>query len=324
MLDELARLRRAMNEAYAKGNLPRYARSLRKAAAMGDAVSMARLAVHYLGGLTTRSGRVVIVKSFARALRSFRAAAEPGRIAELMRLRDSIHDAHANGDLRSYARYLRDAAKLNEPDSMTTLAMHLLDDLKSKSGRMVILKDSRRAERLFRAAAKLGNTTAMLSLGAMVGNRDLARRRNGERLKLPTEALRWEQRAAALGDELAQFNLAMSSLNAGRPSESVRRFRARASRDNDALFEVAKAELWGRGTKQNVRAAMRKLEWLAKNGDDMDELTRGDVMVLLARTLSEGWLVPRDFGTAVRWLKRAVRETRCAEARGRLAELGVR
>jgi TPR repeat protein len=321
MNDEVRELRRAMNDAWAKHDLSRTVRLLREAAALNDPESMTSLARLLDDGMRSRTGRVLVAKSAAKAERLYRAAANLGDPNAMVRLAWILY---AKRDLPGHVRLLREAASLKNPEAMTDLATHFRDGLAARSGRMLIARSAAKAEPLYRAAAELGNPTAMVCLGAILGRRDLARRRAGKRLKLPTEAMRWEQRAVASGDDFARFNLAISYLNSGRATEAVRRFRALAPRDSDALFEVARAELWGRGTRQNARAAVKKLRWLAENAKDLDELTRGDIMVLLARTLSEGWLVPRDFDAAVRWLKRAAKEENCAEARGRLEDLGIR
>ena len=118
-------------------------------------------------------------------------------------------------------------------------------------------------------------------------------------------------RAIRKGYSTAMHNLALKYLNAGAHTKAVRWYRraatARIDPDESALLEVARAELSGVGTRRNARAAIRKLEKLARSKTWYHPTYANQIeaMIVLADAYIYGWVVPRDYELGRRWLKRA-------------------
>jgi TPR repeat protein len=77
--------------------------------------------------------------------------------------------------------------------------------------------------------------------------------------------------------------------------------------DPTALRELAYADLYGIGTRRNVRAAFVKLRRLARQRLGWNDALRIDAMCLMAEVLMTGWPVPRDHTQGVAWLRRAAK-----------------
>ena len=230
------------------------------------------------------------------------------------------HAAWQRGNLHSYARLLKNSADSGDASALAELGMHHRDGLEDSAGATILPKSRAGALRCFRRAAELGNTDAMTSLAVML-TQDARRARGAKQKALRSEVLTLERRATSLGDPIAAFNLAVSHQLAGQHVEAVRRFRHLAARgDIEALLEVARAELHGVGMRRNVSAALRKLERVALAKGDVDQLNRERAMLTLALTHWDGWLVPRNFDTALRWL-RSASKLGSAAARGMLEDV---
>ncbi len=160
--------------------------------------------------------------------------------------------------------------------------------------------DPRKAVRLFRQAAKLGNTEAMLALAYCLTYG------HGVRMDLQA-ALAWEKRADRLGDLDAAFNLGLTYLMMGKHGQAVRWFRkALAEGEVGAGLEPAKAELLGLGTKRDVESALQRLKKIAWSPSRyLSKADREEAAILGATVYLDGWLVPYDRKKAIRWLEKA-------------------
>jgi TPR repeat protein len=128
------------------------------------------------------------------------------------------------------------------------------------------------------------------------------------------------KQAFRLGNTTAAFNLAVTYQNLGRYRNAVGWFRrALAAGDPSAILELAKAELFGLGTRRNVAAAISKLRRVARGGAFTAPLERTEAMLIIADALRNGWLVRRDYPQALGWLRKAARLGSDA-AKGLLAE----
>lgn len=72
-----------------------------------------------------------------------------------------------------------------------------------------------------------------------------------------------------------------------------------------ASLEVARAELYGLGTRRNARSALARLERLARQRLGWNNWLRIEAMNLMADALMNGWLVRRDFARGEAWLRQA-------------------
>jgi TPR repeat protein len=117
------------------------------------------------------------------------------------------------------------------------------------------------------------------------------------------------RRAFRLGDVAAGFNLGCTYQNVGEYRAAVKWFRrALAAGDLGALQPLARAELYGLGTRRNVGAAIAKLTRIARYRRAplwLSVSERVEAMLVLADALSSGWPVRRNNPEAVRWWRRA-------------------
>ena len=128
-----------------------------------------------------------------------------------------------------------------------------------------------------------------------------------------TRGVAMYHQAIRKGYATAMLNLALRYRDAGAHTKAVRWFRraaaARIDPDESALFEVARAELYGLGTRRNARAAIRKLEKIAhsKTWYSPPNFVQNEAMIVLADAYVQGWFVRRDYDLGMRWLRRAAR-----------------
>lgn len=135
------------------------------------------------------------------------------------------------------------------------------------------------------------------------------------------EASRLYRQAFRLGYVTAGYNLACTYQNLGDHAAAVRWFRRTLDAgDRSALMPLAQAELHGAGMRKDVPAALKKLKLVAVRERWFTQFEREQAMLLIARCLLEGWLVKRDYGAALGWLRRAAR-VGSAEAKGLLSDL---
>lgn len=138
------------------------------------------------------------------------------------------------------------------------------------------------------------------------------------------EGVRLYRRAFQLGDTTAAYNLACTYQNLGDYRTAVTWFRrALAAGDLSAELPLAQAELSGSGTRRNPKAALGRLERIARaRGTEwFSQFDREQAMIALAAALRDGWVLRRDYPASLRWLRRAAK-LGSAEAKGLLKDLG--
>lgn len=114
------------------------------------------------------------------------------------------------------------------------------------------------------------------------------------------------RRAFRLGYLIAAENLAAVYLNLGRHRDAVRWYRrAEAAGASTASLEIARAELYGLGTRRDARSAFTRLQRLARQRLGWNNWLRIEAMHLMADALMNGWLVRRSFARAEALLRRA-------------------
>jgi len=174
------------------------------------------------------------------------------------------------------------------------------DGVNGANGRVLVRKNQRTAVRYLEQAVKAGDIDAMVALGNVLSEdrdeRGLAR------------AAPYYRMAYRRGDHTAAFNLACTYQNVGRYREAVLWFRrALALGDPSASMELARAELYGLGTRRNVRSAFARLERIANGPSNQwpANTDRIEAILVMADALVTGWPVRRNFHQGVRWLRRA-------------------
>jgi len=197
---------------------------------------------------------------------------------------------------------LHRAAATEDRDALVTLAI-LYDDGGSRDaeGRLLVKRNRRRSRELYERAAQLGDASAITALAD-----DLTPIGHSARALVQAEKL--YRRAFRLGSDTAAENLASTYLNLGRHRDAVRWYRrAEALGSETASFELARAELYGLGTRRDPASALTRLERLARQRLGWNNWLRIDAMTLMADALMNGWLVRRDFSRGEAWLRRAAK-----------------
>jgi TPR repeat protein len=204
---------------------------------------------------------------------------------------------------------LRQAAALDDVEALEELGMHLRDGLRDRRGRTLVERNGKASLRCYRRAAELGSPSAMEALGNALSS---AWTGHGQLPPSPSspavlEAIGWYRKAIRLGGDC--YNLAVTYQSLGQHKKAVAWFRKSAAGGQvDALLPLAKAELYGVGTARDVLGALVKLQEVAgTRSDGVTQFDREEAMRSIAQVLYDGWLMPRDFKDAVRWLRRAAR-----------------
>lgn len=216
---------------------------------------------------------------------------------------------------REYLEDLQQRAADGDAEALWSLAQAYDDDEFTQLYRKNPKPDRRKAVKLYRLAAQKGYPAAMVSLAICLYSGHGAK-------KDPQEAFRWEKRAAQQGDITAINNVAIAYRDFGKHRLAVQWFRrALALGVRGAELELAKAELLGRGTRRDIESGLRRLRnvgWASTPYISVAE--KEEAAITGARIYLDGWLVPRDLDTAMRWLRKAA-ETDNEEAIGLLREL---
>ena len=106
----------------------------------------------------------------------------------------------------------------------------------------------------------------------------------------------------------AAENLASTYLNLGRHRDAVRWFqRAADAGSPTAPLELARAALYGTGTRRDARAAFVTLRRLARQRLGWNNWLRIEAMQLMADALLNGWLVRRDVAKSDALLEQAAK-----------------
>lgn len=139
----------------------------------------------------------------------------------------------------------------------------------------------------------------------VIADKFTRRRPSGRALR---QAEKLYRRAFRLGYDTAAENLAATYLTVGRYRDAYRWYRrADAAGSPTAALELARAELYGSGTRRNTRAAFVKLERLARERLGWNNWQRIEAMMLMADALIVGWFVPRDYARGQALLRRAAK-----------------
>lgn len=205
---------------------------------------------------------------------------------------------------------LHEAAAADDREALSELA-ELYDDgtARGGDGKLLVKRDRRRARRFYVRAAQLGDAGAMTVLADQ-----LTAKLHSARALTQAETL--YRKAFRLGYDTAAENLAATYLNVGRYRDAVRWYRrADAAGSPTASLEIARAELYGIGTRRDARTAFRRLERLARQRLGWNSWLRVEAMELMADALINGWLARRDYARGLAWLRRARRVTDATASR---------
>lgn len=197
---------------------------------------------------------------------------------------------------------VREGAARNDRDAIAKLAV-LYDDGSARDthGKLLVKRNRRRAQELYARAAELGDPAAITRLADYLTPR-------GHTARALAQAEKLYRRAFRLGSETAAENLASVYLNLGRCRDAVRWYRlAESAGSPTASLEIARAELYGLGTRRNARSAFIRLERLARQRLGWNNWLRIEAMELMADALMNGWLVRRDFARGKAWLRQAAK-----------------
>ena len=195
---------------------------------------------------------------------------------------------------------LRAAADAGMPEAMSELGAYLEDGVRGPGGRVLVRRDRLRAAQYEARLVKLGDRDATR------GKADRLTRSPRTRVA----GIRLYRRAYRLGSHTAAFHLAIAYRNLGDQRAAVRWFRrAVAAGDPSASMEVARAELYGLGTRRDVPAAFAKLRAIAAAPTIMRprNIDRIRALLLMADALEWGWLARIDYPASQRLLRRAAR-----------------
>jgi TPR repeat protein len=167
-------------------------------------------------------------------------------------------------------------------DAQFAAGCALLEGVRSRSGRIVVRRNQALGTGWLRQAASAGDTSAMLNLGYCYDcGTGVARSRR--------EALRWYRRAWS-ADHLdsAASNIASIYRDQGRHRLAASWLqRAIDAGDDDALLELAKAYLDGRGVRRNGAHAVDLLKRAARS-NHITESGRDDANYLLGQCYLHG------------------------------------
>jgi TPR repeat protein len=197
---------------------------------------------------------------------------------------------------------MRELARAGEAEWLVALGHWHEEGLRRSDGTVLVRRDLRAARRCFERAAAQDAPEGIAALANYLS-------RPGTRAADVRRALVLYRRAFALGYVTAGYNLGVTYRARGEYRLAYRWFeRARAAGDPSALFEIARAQLYGVGTKRAPEAAVAKLVRVARSKTKYWPPATGEIveaMILLARAHMDGWLGRRDFQAGRRWLKRA-------------------
>jgi TPR repeat protein len=194
------------------------------------------------------------------------------------------------------------AAAAGDADALVTLAVLYEDgDARDAKGKLLARRDPARSRKYYERAAELGNPAAITVIADGLTKK-------GRGAKAFAEGERLYRRAFRLGYDTAAENLAATYQNVGRYHDAVRWYRrAEAAGSPTAPLELARAELYGIGTRRNARRAFVRLERLARQRLGWNNWLRIEALQLMADALMNGWLVRRDFSRGESLLQQAAK-----------------
>lgn len=231
-------------------------------------------------------------------------------------MRKLLEDAAREGYTQAFVDTVHSRARTSDPDALNVLAMFHREGLRGRRGEVLFKRSARLELQYALRAAELGDPAGMVNVGDVLTSPGATR---GDLAR----GMRYYRSAFRRGHATAAFNLAVTYQSLGRYRDAVQWFRrAHAAGDPSALLEVAKAELFGVGTRRDAAAAFSKLRRVSRGGALTPRFERAEAMVIMADALRNGWLVRRDYRQAVRWLRKAAGLDSDA-AKGILADEGI-
>lgn len=195
-------------------------------------------------------------------------------------------------------RQLKARANAGEIDAVDVLGQIYTNGV-SNNGAWIVRPDWHAARRYLELGVDRGHPDSMLALANILS----AHVRTFPRAEL------LYKRAFRRGQATAAFNLAVGYKRHGRHGEAYRWYsKAAVAGDENGLYESALAELYGLGTRRNVRSALHKLRKISRSNTPYypSHLMQIDAILVIASVYEQGWFVKFDVKTSERWLEKAV------------------
>jgi TPR repeat protein len=184
-----------------------------------------------------------------------------------------LHRAPGRG--KELVTLLSQHARAGDAEAAWYLGTLHQDGFFDAGGARVLARSPRRAAELYRLGVARGHTSSMVNLATLLwSGRGVARDGNA--------ALRLELRAARLGAVSAIHNVAIISYRQlGKHRTAYRWFLRAAKVGARPWLDLARAQLFGLGTRRDVRAAVRTLR-RAERDAGISEGERQEARALLA------------------------------------------
>lgn len=165
-------------------------------------------------------------------------------------------------------------AKRGDPEAEWEVANRYGDGCKTRNGKILVKRSSKKAVRWLRRAAQHGLSPAQNTLGVILSNGDGVR-------KDIDEALWWMKKAFHAGDMCAAQNIALTYRQIGDLRTAVKWFRKSVDAgDGDALIQLGIHYYWGKGVRKNPKAAVRCFR-VATKAKYISEVGRDNAFFLL-------------------------------------------
>lgn len=189
-------------------------------------------------------------------------------------------------------------ARNGDRDAEWGVADRYADGCKDKRGKVIVRRSVTKAAQWFRRAAEHGSGLAQNNLGVLLGNG------NGVR-KNVREALLWLRKAHRAGDPCAAQNIAVTYRENGDLKTAFKWFRRAAEAgDGDALIQLGIHYYWGKGVRNNPRAAVRCFR-AATKVKNISGMGRDDAFFFLGIAHHEGRGVQASIPNAKKFFKQA-------------------
>jgi uncharacterized protein len=189
-------------------------------------------------------------------------------------------------------------ARNGDRDAEWGVADRYADGCKDKRGKVIVRRSVTKAARWFRRAAEHGSGSAQNNLGVLLGNGNGVRKNVGE-------ALLWLRKAHRAGDPCAAQNIAVTYRENGDLKTAFKWFRrAAGAGDGDALIQLGIHYYWGKGVRNNPRAAIRCFR-AATKVKNISGMGRDDAFFFLGIAHHEGRGVQASIPNAKKFFKQA-------------------
>jgi uncharacterized protein len=189
-------------------------------------------------------------------------------------------------------------AEQGDAEAECNVAALYEDGCKTQSGKILVMRSSRKALQWYRRAAAHGDTAAQNNLGVILSSAKASREDR-------REALMWLKKAARAGDACAVSNTAIMYRESGDLRRAVYWFMKHAALGDDgARIQLGIHYYWGRGIRASHSSAVscwRK----ATRGKNLSEADRDDAFFYLGIAYLEGKGVRPSLQTARKWFQRA-------------------